>query len=197
MTRASEKKKEWMALLGALEIGDIDLAHRIATEHGFNCEKVREETEIPTKQTAEPIKRKKYIRRSGIYNVKITGVNSTVVVVEDFEAAAKLLGTTANTARICCYRYRKHRGASVSYTKDTLTDLSKVDKRRIYELVGSENKTSCGGIKVKVTDLNGNEMIFKSISQAAKWTNVAKSRVYIQVGTKEPYKGLYYEFVEG
>lgn len=181
MTRASEKKKEWMAVLGALEIGDIDLANKICKANQFHLDKPY--------TFAEKEKTKR-----GFYNVKIEGINGVTIVVKDFRQAGLLLHGNPSYIRDCYYTTGKYCGAKLEYVKEPLTDLSNIDKEQICGMI--KRRTMTTGVKIKVISEDGRSEIFNTVSDLCRSLKMTPRTVRKYAETKQPYRGYAFEYVD-
>lgn len=125
----------------------------------------------------------------------VKGVNGVTLAFKNIGEAERFFGMGVNTLRTAFNMTKKqmYKGAKVyfDYAKPTIlsTVTDDVKKSMFYEKRGKQ--------KVKVTDLNGKEVIFNSIKETAKEMHIAITKVYEQAKKEEKYKGYYYEFVEG
>lgn len=125
----------------------------------------------------------------------VKGVNGVTLAFKNIGEAERFFGMGVNTLRTAFNMTKKqmYKGAKVyfDYAKPTVlsTVTDDVKKSMFYEKRGKQ--------KVKVTDLNGKEVIFNSIKETAKEMHIAITKVYEQAEKEEEYKGYYYEFVDG
>lgn len=181
MTRHSEKKKEWLAMLGALEIGDIDLANKICEENQFDLD------------DSCTLAEKERMKRRG-NNVKIEGINGVTIVVEDFRQAGILLHRNHNYIHDCCFTSGTYCGAKLSYVREPITDLSNISEEQIRGLI--KQKTMPTGVKIKVILEDGESKIFKTVSDAARFLKMTQRTVKKYAEIKQPYKGYLFEYVD-